>query len=155
MFNSCSVICMFAAAMFGSMLYVTFNPYKFDVLSQFINTLDSQQQQIFLQIHEERMQIFVFALITGLICGTIFLLFMSEHGLVRSCSFALITLGVTYLVYMLYPKSRYMLSYLVRPNQKEAWLRVYKTMRYRNFMGMLLGAGAYILVSMLPFSLLG
>ena len=79
MFNSCSVICMFAAAMFGSMLYVTFNPYKLDVLSQFINTLDSQQQQIFLQIHEERMQIFVFVLITGLICGTIFLLFMSEY----------------------------------------------------------------------------
>lgn len=149
MFNSCSVICMFAAAMFGAMIYVTFNPYKFDVLSRFINTLDSHQQQIFLQIHEERMKIFVFAVITGLICGTIFLLFMSVHGLVRTCSFALITLSVTYLVYMLYPKSRYMLSYLVRPNQKEAWHRVYETMWYRNFIGMLLGAGAYILVSLL------
>lgn len=149
MFNSCSIICMFAAALFGSMLYVSFNPYKHDILAQFINTLDSHQQQIFLQIHEERLKIFVLALIVGIICGTIFLLFMSEHGIVRSCSFALITLSVTYLVYMLYPKSKYMLSYLVRPNQKQAWLRVYKTMRYRNFMGMLLGAGAYILVSLL------
>ena len=149
MFNSCSIICMFATALFVSMLYVSFNPYKLDVLSQFINTLDSQQQQIFLQIHEERMKIFVLALIVGIICGLVFLLFMSEYGLVRSCSFALITLSVTYLVYMLYPKSRYMLSYLVRPNQKEAWLRVYKTMRYRNFMGMLLGAGAYLLISLL------
>lgn len=149
MFNSCSVICMFAAAMFGSMLYVTFNPYNSIVLTQFINTLDSHQQQIFLQIHEERMQIFVFALIIGLICGTIFLLFMPEHGLVRTCSFALITLSLTYLVYILYPKSRYMLSYLDRPNQKEAWHRVYKTMRYHMFMGMLFGAGAYMLVSLI------
>ncbi len=149
MFNSCAIICMLATALFVSMLYVTFNPYKLDVLTQFIHTLDSQQQQIFLQIHEERLKIFVLALIVGLICGTVFLLFMSEHGLVRSCSFALITLSVTYLVYMLYPKSKYMLSYLVRPNQKEAWLRVYKTMQYRSYMGMLLGASAYILVSML------
>lgn len=151
MFNSCTLICMGAAALFVSMLYVSFNPYKHDVLSQFINTLDSQQQQIFLQIHEERMKIFVLGIIIGLICGTIILLFMSEHGIVRSCSFAIVTLAVTYLVYILYPKSKYMLTYLVRPNQKEAWLRVYKTMQYRSYMGMLLGAGAYILVSLLTF----
>jgi hypothetical protein len=140
---------MGAAALFGSMLYVSFNPYKHDVLAQFISTLDSQQQQIFLQIHEERMKIFVLGIIIGLICGTIILLFMSEHGLVRSCSFALVTLAVTYLVYILYPKSKYMLTYLVRPNQKAAWLRVYKTMQYRSYMGMLLGVGAYLLVSLL------
>jgi hypothetical protein len=149
MVNSCTLICMGAAALFGSMLYVSFNPYKHDVLTQFINTLDSQQQQIFLQIHEERMKIFVLALIIGLICGTIVLLFMSEHGIIRSCSFTLVTLTVTYLVYILYPKSKYILNYLVRPNQKTAWLRVYKTMQYRSYMGMLLGAGAYLLVSLI------
>ena len=67
MVNSCTLICMGAAALFGSMLYVSFNPYKHDVLTQFINTLDTQQQQIFLQIHEERMKIFVLGLIIGLI----------------------------------------------------------------------------------------
>ena len=150
MVNSCTLICMGAAALFGSMLYVSFNPYKHDVLTQFINTLDSQQQQIFLQIHEERMKIFVLGLIIGLICGTIILLLMPEHSLVRSCSFTLVTLAVTYLVYMLHPKSKYILTYLVRPNQKAAWLRVYRTMQYRSYMGMLLGAGAYLLVSLLP-----
>ena len=74
---------------------------------------------------------------------------MSEHGLVRSCSFTLVTLGVTYLVYVLHPKSKYMATYLVRPNQKLTWSRVSKTMRYRSYMGMLLGAGAYLLVSLI------
>lgn len=139
---------MLAAGLFGSMLYVTFNPYKEDVIMRFIQTLDSQQQQIFLQIHEERMKIFVVSLIIGLVCGTIILLSMEEKGLVRSCTFTLIVLGVTYLVYLLYPKSKYMVNYLVRPNQKREWVNVYRTMQSRTMMGMVLGAGAYLLVSL-------
>lgn len=150
MFNSCEMyICsIFAIGLFSSMLYMLLNLYFHAPVIQFINTLDSQQQQIFLQIHDERIKIFVLSVIIGLICGTILLLIL-EHGAFRSCGFLFITLSVTYLVYMLHPKTKYMINYLVRPNQKRAWIHVYKSVRYNLLMSALLGIGAYILVSLL------
>lgn len=149
MFNTCIIICTLATGLFGAMLYVVFNPYHSSNVVQFINTLDTQQQNIFLQIHEERMKIFIFALVIALICGTIYLLSVPEYGVMRSCMFTLIVLSLTYIIYLIYPKSKYMEQYLVRPNQKRALNSLYKNIKYRVVMGMILGAGAYLLITML------
>lgn len=54
--------------------------------------------------------------------------------------FFAITLCTAVVYYFLMPKSDYMLNHLKTPEQTKAWLEIYKTMKYRYFIGFVLGA---------------
>ena len=45
-------------------------------------------------------------------------------------------------------KSSYMLNHLDKPEQVSAWLEIYKHMKMRKLVGMLIGLVGYILVGM-------
>lgn len=66
----------------------------------------------------------------------------------RVSLFFAITLFTSMLYYMLLPKSDYMLKHLTSQAENEAWLRVYKTMKYRHLLGFVLGALAAIPLGM-------
>lgn len=144
--SQCFVACAVASAFFGGMLYLALNPYKYDVLNQYLLTLDNTQLAIFRKVHKERMQIYLLGLVLGLLLGFIYLN-MSKSGVVRTCVFISIVMGVNYLFYMIYPKSTYMIQHLKTETQINAWQHVYRTMQYRQYMGMVLGVTAYTLVS--------
>lgn len=147
---TCMLVCATAAAFFGAMLFVSLSPYDENKLRDFRALLSPDQDQVYSEIGRERMFIYVMGLVLGLLLGFIYLYFYkSVKGVPRTCAFVFITLGVTYLFYLLYPKSKYMLPYLTTDAQRAAWLRVYKGMQYKHYMGMVLGAIAYVLVSLL------
>ena len=145
---TCVLACAGAAAFFGGMLYVSLNPVKNDKLNTFLALLNPQQRVIYSDLTRERMQIYLMGLILGLLVGFIFLYQSGAAGMMRSCGFVFIALSITYLFYMLYPKSTYMLYHLTTDDQRSAWMEIYKTMQYRHYMGMVLGIIAYALVSM-------
>lgn len=142
----CYVTCAIASAFFGGMLYLTLNPYKYDVLQKYLDTLEPSQLELFSIVHKERMQIYLMGLVLGLLLGFIYLQY-SKSSVSRTCKFVAIVMGINYLFYMVYPKSIYMLRHLTNPEQINAWKDVYRTMQYNQYMGMVLGLVAYILVS--------
>ena len=146
----CVLVCAAAAAFFGGMLFVSLNPYSKDKLDKFMGLLTADQQTLYREISRERMHIYLMGLVLGLLLGFIYLYHGAKTtGLARTCGFVFITMATTYLFYLLYPKSKYMLSYLTTDDQRAAWLDVYRGMQYRHYMGMVLGVIAYVLVSTL------
>ena len=61
-----------------------------------------------------------------------------------------VALPIAVIYYFLMPKSDYMLNHLKTPEENQAWLKVYNTMKHRYFLGLLLGmmAGVPIAMSM-------
>ena len=64
----------------------------------------------------------------------------------KLCVFIVIALGTNYLFYGLHPKSTYMLLHLNSREQNEAWLNIYKEMKLRCKLGLLLGVIGYVLL---------
>jgi hypothetical protein len=65
----------------------------------------------------------------------------------KVCLFIVIALGTNYLMYALYPKSTYMLEHLKSTEQNKAWLAIYKEMKMRCWLGLILGALGYLLLA--------
>ncbi len=146
--TNCVLLCTVAAGLFGSMLYVTLNPYNKPVLLRFMNTLTTEQLELYHKVSRERMQIYLVGLLIGLFTGLIYLR-LANPGVVRTCGFVLITLGITYLFYYIWPKSTYLVNHLTTDEQRAGWVDVYTHMQRRHYMGMVLGALAYLLLTQL------
>ena len=146
--SACSLICVIAAALFGAMLYVTFNPNKDTTINDLLRLLTSEQNNVYKEITNERLRIYVIGLVLGLLVGFIYLQ-MVPRSLTRSCSFLVTVMGINYAFYMLYPKTKYMLPHLTNDEQRTAWLAVYKEMQKSNYIGLVIGAVSYLLVSLL------
>ena len=146
----CVLVCAAAAAFFGGMVFVSLNPYSADKLNRLMSLLTPEQTQVYKEVSRERMHIYLMGLVLGLLIGFIYLYYgVRAAGMARTCGFVFITMATTYLFYLLYPKSKYLLAYLTTDEQRTAWLDVYRGMQYRHYMGMVLGVIAYVLVSAL------
>lgn len=141
----CGLSCLLASMLFGSMLYTMFSYGKHDLFKNFNNLLNEEQKLIYKKIMKERMRLYLEGLLIGLLLGFIYLQY-SKKSIYSACVFASIILGVNNLYYLLHPKSAYMLTHLTTTEQNVAWLEIYKFMKNRCYMGMILGAAAYILV---------
>ena len=147
-FDPCDLSCLLAAAMFGSMLYIMFDQNKSQLVQNFKNTLNEEQNSVYQKVIKERMTIYVQGLLLGLVLGFCFLSMVKRTN-VTGCLFAVIVLGANYLYYSLTPKSQYMVSLLTTDEQRVAWLGVYKEMKYRCLLGFMLGSVAYLIVGLL------
>jgi hypothetical protein len=103
--------------------------------------LKPEQTEVYEGIVKERRNHYIQGLVLGLLTS----FFLQNYLRVRStfhsiCLFMAVTLFVTVLYYMLAPKSDSMLRHLDTPEQTEAWLEVYKNMKYRYIFGFVLGA---------------
>jgi hypothetical protein len=95
-------------------------------------------------IARERRNQYIHGLILGLILAYILLGFVAGRGsrFHRMAAFVAVTMLVGVFYYLLMPKSTYMLEHLKTKEQNLAWLEVYKTMKMRYTVGLLLGAAA-------------
>lgn len=87
--------------------------------------------------------------IQGLFLGLLVSFFISFHfktvnRFYKMMMFTAVTLGVGVLYYLLMPKSDWMLLHLKTADENKAWLEVYKTMKQRYLIGMILGAAAAV-----------
>jgi uncharacterized protein YacL len=104
--------------------------------------------KIYLQIANERANIYFQGLILGLIISYLLLnsikLTTSFH---KATFFLAVTLIISVLYYFIIPKSDYMLNHLQTPEQNKAWLEVYKNMQKRYITGFIIGCLSAIPIS--------
>ena len=76
--------------------------------------------------------------------SVLFLLICYHQGkkfktLTKMCIVLAISFTVNYFFYILSPKSDYMILHLNTPNERMAWLNIYKTMQFNYHLGFALG----------------
>ena len=143
---SCVSFCLLGSALLGSSVLTMMTSKDSKVFKNFRYLLDDNQQQIYKSIIKERAMIYVQGLILGFILALIMTLNLKIKKNNRICLFILLALGTNYLYYSLYPKSTYMLEHLNNVKQNKAWLAIYKEMKLRCKVGLLLGVLGYILL---------
>jgi len=145
--NCCDLWCLMASALFGSMIYIMLNPRKSEIINEFQSSLTKEQNQVYAEIVNERMKIYLIGLVVGLVLGFLYLQFNTSKTVSRTCVFTVLVLFTSNVLYLIAPKSKYMVTYLNTETQRNSWLKVYKEMQYRQVIGTLLGIIAYVLLS--------
>ena len=139
---NCSLCCFIAAALLGSMLYFVINSANNDKILYFRSLLNNEQQKIHSNIVKERSYIYLSGFVLGLIIALVYLKNVKSKNQPIYCIFIAIVLGTTYIHYTLMPKSNYMLDHIDTAEQARAWLSIYKEMKKRCHIGMILGVVA-------------
>ena len=108
--------------------------------------LDDNQQQVYKSVTKERLSIYIQGLVLGIILAILVTFHTNLTKSVNVCIFIAVALSVNWLYYSLYPKSTYMLKHLTSSDQVNAWLNIYKEMKIRKYVGLLLGISGYLLL---------
>jgi hypothetical protein len=114
-----------------------------------MKSTEPKQKKLYESIVDERLSIYLQGVVIGVIISLVYLYFIkgTTDVLKHSCIFTSISLFVQYIYYSLTPKSAWMVTNLKNQEQTQDWLDVYKFMKYRYHMGMVLGLIGYFLLS--------
>lgn len=143
---TCLNYCVLGAAFLGSSILTMMASKQSKNFVNFRKLLNTKQLEIYNNITKERMSIYIQGLILGVLLAVLVTFNSSLKGTNKLCVFVVIALGVNYLFYSLHPKSTYMLLHLNSQQQNEAWLNIYKEMKLRCKLGVLLGLIGYVLL---------
>ncbi len=143
---ACLNYCVVGAAFLGASILTMMASKRSKNFVNFRKLLNEKQLQIYEYITKERMSIYIQGLILGVLLAVLITFNSSLKGTNKLCVFVVIALGVNYLFYSLHPKSTYMLLHLNSQQQNEAWLNIYKEMKLRCKLGLLLGLVGYVLI---------
>ena len=134
--------------MMTSMSCKTCKPFK-----EYKEILDEEQKEKYEKIINERLKIYIYGVLIGVMIGLIYIYkvkgiaSMQEYVKSNSCVFTAIVLFTQYIVYSLWKKSDWMITTLKTKEQREKWLEVYRVMKQRYHVGMLLGVVSYVILS--------
>lgn len=125
------------ALLSGSIATLTVSEEQHNILRKvFSNELDKKYENII----NERRNHYIIGLLIGFVLSYIVLkTFQLSNYFTRMTLFLSITLGSAVIFYTVMPKSDYMLNYLKTPEENKKWLDVYKTMKTRYIVGLILG----------------
>jgi len=147
----CGLLCLIGFVLLGSMLYTMSVGKKNKVFKNFEATLDEDQKKKYREIASERLNLYLQGLFLGLIVAVLAMRLklgkMLKAKSPRVCAFVVIALVINHVYYMAMPKSSYMLNHLNKQEQVDAWLEIYKHMKTRKLIGMLIGVVGYVLVA--------
>ena len=139
----CYLTCASALAFIVASIYVCVSSKS---LSQpFEKTLDQDQQIIYQKIVKQRMQIYIIATIVGAILGLLYLILLrnKQSTWALICTAVVIFFGAQIIIYLLYPKSDYMLNHINDQEQAKAWMALYNEMMKKYLIGFVLGLIGY------------
>jgi uncharacterized protein YacL len=143
---TCLNYCVLGVAFLGSSILTMMASKQSKNFVNFRKLLNQEQLQVYNSITKERMSIYIQGLILGILLAVLVTFNSSLKGTNKLCVFVVIALGVNYLFYTLHPKSTYMLLHLKSQQQNAAWLNIYKEMKLRCKLGLLLGLVGYVLL---------
>jgi len=112
----------------------------------FMLTLSEDQKIKYKDIIHERLKIYIFGMILGLILGFLYMYIYNEDKF-KVCKFVSIVMVSKLTFYYFYPKSDFMLYHLDKPEQVKAWTDVYRNYKnaWRN--SLIIATISYILLS--------
>jgi hypothetical protein len=140
----CISYCLVGAVLIGMKVMTMMASKTSKNFKHFIMKLDDNQKQIYKSVIKERINIYL----QGMVLGIVIALFITYNSNMAKnnniCLFIVVALGINLLYYSLYPKSTYMLEHLHSQDQVKAWLNIYKEMKLRCKVGMILGFIGYL-----------
>lgn len=107
-------------------------------MKNFEESLDTSQTKIYQEIKEERLFIYIVATVVGTIVGLI----ISTKNV---CMGVAIALTLQTMIYLIWPKSKYMLEHVNKPEQSKLWITKYKHMSVIGYIGIVLGLIIYLI----------
>jgi hypothetical protein len=123
------------------------NDKKNKVFIKFMNLLNNEQRKKYQQVVQERVKIYVIALLSGLGAALLFYYRYPEMPY-KICTFLAIAYVTKLLVYYFYPKSPLMLYSLTTKAQTDAWAKIYETMKSRYKNSLIIGFIGYLIISL-------
>ena len=147
----CGLVCLLGFVLLGGMLYTMSVGKNNKVFKDFNATLNEDQKKKYREIASERLNLYLQGLFLGLIVAVLAMrlklgkVFKAKTP--KVCAFVVIALVITHVYYMGMNKSSYMLNHLENQEQVNAWLEIYKHMKTRKLIGMLIGVLGYVLVA--------
>ena len=144
-----SLVCLIAFALLGSMFYMLINYDKNDKIMQFASLLSKDQQKVYRNVTQERLNIYLQGFVLGTVIAIVYLKTFAKKNQPIYCIFVALVLGIAYIHYTIMPKSTYMLEHIDTAEQAKAWLEIYKLMKTRCQLGMLLGVIALPFICLL------
>lgn len=139
----CKTSCAVAIVFLMGTLYTSY--CKGDgLIKPYLDTLNENQKEKYEKIAEERKRISMKGYLLGFAISLFLIVYnyvsrKKISGSAMICLAVSTTLVVNYLYYILSPKSDWMVNHLETPEQKAAWLKVYRTMQFKWHAGLALG----------------
>lgn len=112
--NNGFTYCLVSAGLIGASVYTSISCKSCKPFIDFHKTLSGEQKKIHQKIVEERMRIYVYGLVLGLLIA-VAVRFLAGNNLGKGSQTCLVlatALFVQYMFYTLYPKSDYMILHL-------------------------------------------
>jgi len=136
----CYTTCAFAVAFLVASAYIMLTTNKKE---KYVS--DAVLGPIYEKIVKERTKIYWIASIIGAILGLIYLFWMKKKQSTWPlvCTSVLIFFITQWIVYMIYPKSDYMLNYITNNTQAKLWLDKYNSMMKKFWTGFFIGLIGY------------
>ena len=151
---SCMTDCILASGFIGASIYVMLKDKS--KKNELYKKLSDEKKKKYDSIRKERMMIWIKASLAGIFLSITFSKFGKNlfpgKSFDKSCINTLIFFAVQYLVYMLHPKSDWMLNHVENNEEAKLWLKKYKYMQRRWHTGMVLGIVGYFFLNMVVFS---
>ena len=116
---------------------------------EFIDNLGKGKLSIYKKIVKERRNIWFLSTVSAIIISFIYHKNFSsgDNNKILACSNTLVFFLVQYFVYSLYPKKNWMLDNLSEKKDIKNWLKMYKKMKNRWHLGLILGLIGYLFVN--------
>ena len=149
------MICLLSGGLVLGQLISFFRCNKGEEYNKLIDVLDEKQRQILAKVSKERLELYVRGQLFGVLLGLLFVYMIKNPKIpyiMYGCLFVLTVYTTTYLYYRLTPKSDFLVKYLDKKEQREAWLNMYNHMSRCHLMGTIMGVVGYFLFMMFMIS---
>lgn len=110
-------------------------------MTRFEESLDEGQRVVYKEIKEERLRIYIYATVLAIVVG--FATAVSKSN----CFSVASAMTTQTLVYLLWPKSKYMMEHVKTPEQSALWIQKYKHMALLGNIGLVAGLMVYFVTS--------
>lgn len=141
-----SVPCAVGITFILSSIIISVLKIKKDKFNDFTNLLDEGQKVKYEEIISERIKVYYFGAILGIIIGGIYYYYnkKDKNVICKVLSiFSVVKLGF----YYFYPKKPLMLKHLTNKKQVDAWTNNYSSMKNKWKQSMILGFIGYLFIS--------
>jgi len=142
---TCTTSCIIAGAFIFSSFFMSIRVNKQTLKNPLFQLLNDKQKVKYIQISEERKNIYFKGFSIGLIISIFSLFLLNNNKLFKMnkisniCFILASSFSINYFFYILHPKSDYMINHLSSYKEKQAWLEIYKKMQFNYHLGFLLG----------------
>jgi uncharacterized protein YacL len=135
-----NISCIISLTLLLSMIFtsVLSSPYFTKKVDHNLKkTLDDNQAKEYQKIVSERLTLYFYGIAIGVVVGLIVISVLRclyKTTLMNSICWGIVTLFIVlHLYYILSPKSKYMVTILNTQEQRDEWIKVYRTMQYRHY----------------------